>query len=208
VKKPWKHEEAAHERLRREAEAEGLLASDDAAAAVDRPSEPVSMGATFAGSSADQGVLAFAGIPRTRGDWDIVITGEAPELTGADELGFVVVEDGDIYMDSHLPDGDVTPLAEVIELQPQLPDRAAGVRQEGDLWAVSAREIELARFRAVGDQIELTARGGEHELVVDGRKSFGGVPELEQLGKSVSEDFFARAERVEDDLWEIEINPI
>ena len=45
----------------------------------------------------------------------ILATGEAPDLTGADELGFVVVEDGDIYMDSHLPDGDVTPLAEAIE---------------------------------------------------------------------------------------------
>jgi hypothetical protein len=208
VKKPWKHEQAVHERLRREAEAEGLLASGTVEDEVVRPPEPLPVGATFGGSSADQGVLAFAGIPRTRGDWDVVITGEAPGLAGADELGFVVVEDGDIYMDSYLPEGDVTPLAEVIEQQLQPPYRAYGVRREGDLWAVSARGIELARFHALGDEIELTVRGGEQELVVDGRKSHASAPELEQLGKEAGDDFFVSAERIEDELWEITLSPL
>ena len=208
MKKPWRRDEPVHEQLRREAEAEGAIAGSGEEDAVDRPSEPVSFDSTYAGSIIDDGRLAFAGVPRIRGDWDLVITGEAPDLTGSDELGFVVVEDGDIFMDSQIPEGDVTPLAEVIELQIQPPYRAYGIRQEGDLWAVSARGIELAHFEAAGDEIELTVRGAERELVVDGRSSFGSVFELDRLGKEASADFFARAVRVEDDLWEVSINPI
>lgn len=208
MKKPWRRDEPVHEQLRREAEAEGAIADSGEEGAVDRPSEPVSFDSTYASSSIDDGRLAFAGVPRIRGDWDLVVTGEAPDLTGSDELGFAAVEGGDIFMDSPLPKGDVTPLAEAIELQIQPPYRAYGIRQEGDLWAVSARAIELEQFQAAGDEIELTVRGDERELVVDGRKSFGSVPELEQLGKEASEDFFVRAVRIDDDLWEVTVSPL
>jgi hypothetical protein len=176
---------------------------------IERPAEPVeSVEMPFAGASVASGGGSFVGIPRMRGNWDLVVTEEAPGLTGADELGFVVVEDGDIFMDSPLPDGDVTPLAEAIELRIASPYRAYGTRQEGDLWAVAARAIELGRFQAEGDEIELTVRGGEHELAVDGTRSLGNVPELERLGAEEGADFFARAVRVEDDLWELTINPL
>ncbi len=175
----------------------------------ERPAEPLPpTEATLAGTSVERGGLSFVGIPRTRGNWDLVVTGEAPGLTGADELGFVAVEDGDIFMDSQLPEGDVTPLAEAIELQIQPPYRAYGTRQQGDLWAVAARGIDLGRFKATGEEIELTVRGGERELLVDGRKSFGSVPELERLGEEEGADFFARAVRIEDDLWELAISPL
>lgn len=208
MKKPWKRDEAAHERLRREAEAEGALLAAGAEDEIERPAELVPTGMSLAGMSAEEGGLAFIGIPRDRGDWDLVVSGEAPGLTGADELGFVVVEDGDIFMDSQFPEGDVTPLAEAIEQQLKPPYRAYGTRQEGDLWAVAAREIEIGRFETDGDELELTVRGDERELTVDGRRSFGSVPELEQLGKEAAEDFFARASRVEDDLWEVTIDPL
>jgi hypothetical protein len=73
---------------------------------------------------------------------------------------------------------------------------------------VAAREIELGRFQATGDELELTVRGDQRELVVDGNKSFGSVPELEQIGKEACADFFAHALRIEDDLWEVTVNPI
>ena len=44
--------------------------------------------------------------------------------------------------------------------------------------------------------------------MVDGRKSFGSVPELEAIGREASEDFFVRATRIEDDLWEVTVNPL
>ncbi len=173
------------------------------------PAEPLPpMEATLAGTAVERGGASFMGIPRTRGNWDLVVTAEAPGLTGADELGFVTVEDGDILMDAQLPEGDVTPLAEAIELRIPPPYRSYGARQEGDLWAVSARAIEIGRFDATGAEIELTIRGGERELVVDGRKSFGSVPELERLGKEQGADFFAHAVRIEDDLWELTISPL
>jgi hypothetical protein len=206
VKKPWKHTD--DEPLRPAAEAESAFAETGWEDEVERPAEPVPTEMSLAGTSVEEGGLAFIGIPRLGGDWDLVITGEAPELTGADELGFVVIEDGDIYMDSHLPDGDVTPLADAIEQQLRPPYRAYGVHKDADLWAVAAREIELGRFQTTGDELELTVRGSQRELVVDGKKSSGSVPELEQIGKEASSDFFARALRIDDDLWEVTINPI
>jgi hypothetical protein len=208
VKKPWRRDEPVHEQLRREAKAVGAITDSGEEDVADRPTEPVSFDSTYAGSTIDDGRLAFAGVPRLRGDWDLVVTAEAPDLTGSDELGFVAVENGDIFMDSQLPEGDVTPLAEAIELQIEPPYRAYGIRQEGDLWAVSARAIELGRFQATGDEIELTVRGDERELVVDGMKSFGSVPELEQLGEEASEDYFVRAVRIDDDLWEVTVSPL
>ncbi len=182
---------------------------EDSELTPERPAEPLPpTEAGLAGTSVERGGLSFVGIPRTRGNWDLVVTGEAPDLTGADELGFVAVEDGDIFMDSQFPEGDVTPLAEAIELQIQPPYRAFGARQEGDLWAIAARGIDLGRFQAAGDEIELTVRGGEHDLVVDGRKSLASVPELERMGKEECADFFARAVRIEDDLWELTISPL
>ena len=176
---------------------------------VERPADPVPpTEATLAGTSADHGGLSFIGVPRTRGNWDLVVTAEAPGLVGADEVGFVAVEDGDIFMDSQLPEGDVTPLAEAIELQIQPPYRAYGTRKQDDLWAVAARAIELGHFSADGEEIELTVRDGERELLVDGRKSLGSVPELERLGEGEGADFFARAVRIEDDLWEVSVSPL
>jgi hypothetical protein len=175
---------------------------------VERPAEPVSSMGAFAGGAVDSGGASFVGIPRARGNWDLVVTGEAPGLTGADELGFVAVDGGDIFMDAQLPEGDVTPLAETIEQQIQPPYRAYGARQVGDLWAVAARGVDVGRFSAVGDEIELTLRSDERQLVVDGRKSFGSVPELERLGAKEGTDFFARAVRIDDDLWELTISPL
>lgn len=192
-----------HERLRRDAEEQGVLAG----AEDEEQSVPAPFG-VMPGTQMDDGTLSFLGVPRLRGDWDLVVTAQCPDLTGSDELGFVALENGDIYMDSHLPEGDVTPLAEAVEAQVEPPYRAFGVRQQGDLWAVAAREIEVGRFEAAGDEIELTLRGGDQELVVDGKRSFGSVPELEEIGRAVGDEFFVRAARVEDDLWEITIHQI
>ncbi len=205
---PWKREEPVHERLRREAEDEGALAEIEEPGEDDLFGEASPFGATYSSGDVDQGALSFLGVPRIRGDWDLVVTAEAPELTGADELGFVALEDGDIYMDSHLPEGDVTPLAEAIESQIEPPYRCRGVRQKGDLWAVAAQEIEVGRFEAPGEEIELTLRNGEIETVIDGRRSFDSVPELEELGREAADEFFAHAKRVDDDIWEITIHQI
>lgn len=196
MKKPWKRADDVEQALRRELESERL--------------EPVDAtgGMPFAGASVAQGGMAAVGVPRFGGDWDLVSSGEAPGLIGADVLGFVTDENGDIYMDSALPDGDVTPLAEEVEKQLRPPYRVQGTRQQGDLWSLAAGEIKIGRFETGGDELELTVRDGERELMVDGRKSFGSVPELERLGATAGDDYFVRASRIEDGLWEVSVNPL
>jgi hypothetical protein len=209
VKWNRKSEEKRPTEIAADATADAAEDAADVEQTVERPTEPIaSVEMPFAGTSVASGGGSFVGIPRARGNWDLVVTAEAPGLVGSDELGFAVVEDGDIFMDSQYPEGDVTPLAEAIELKIQPPYRAYGVRQEGDLWAIAARGIEIGRFTATGYEIELTVKGGERELVVDGRKSSGSVPELERLGAEEGADYFARAVCIDDDLWEVTVNPL
>jgi hypothetical protein len=214
---PWKHEQPIHEQLRREAEAEGAVASSEQPE--EPPGEPeedwspetppeTEASSSYMGDLASRGGLAWQGIPRASGNWDTVVTTEAPGLTGADELGFVVIEGGDVFIESELPDGDMSPLADAVEKELAPPYRARAVRKEGDLWAVSARKITLERFQAEGNEIELTVSGMKHDLVVDGARKVGTVPALELRGKETVDRYYAHAVRIEDDLWEVEINAL
>jgi hypothetical protein len=54
--------------------------------------------------------------------------------------------------------------------------------------------------------IDLAQREGEQTLVVDGERAFGSLPELEQmLG---DDDAVLHAERLDGNLWEIQISPL
>jgi hypothetical protein len=159
------------------------------------------------GRAAQAQPAAFHGVSRPRGEWDAVVTAEAPGLEG-DELDFLALDGGDVFVEQALPRGDVSPLADAVEARLAPPYRARAVRQEDDLWAVSARRIRLERFRAPGNQIDLTVREDERTLRVDGRDVSGDVPELETLGADTAASFHARASRVDDDLWEVEVGPL
>lgn len=210
---PWQRKQGLLDELRGAASEQGAIAEPDApraSAASDfgtPEGQSSSGGETYAGRLMSEGGLAPWGVPRERGDWDTVVSVNAPDLDG-DEAEFVVVEDGDVFMESALPDGDVSPLADAIEKELQPPYRARAVRHEGDLWAVSARRLKLERFEAEGDEIELTVNGMEHRLAVDGNERYGTVPALELRGKDSVDHFFAHAVRIEGDLWEVEINPL
>jgi len=213
MKWPWKRDRRLLDELRVEASEQGAIVGPD----LQRGAAPGAFGAdkdestrggeTYAGKLMADGGLAPWGIPRERGDWDAVVSVNAPALDG-DEVEFVVIEGGDVFMESSLPDGDVSLLADAVEKEVQPPYRARAVRHEGDLWTVSARRLRLERFEAVGDEIELTVSGTEHKLVVDGQESLGTVPPLELRGRETVDHFFAHAVRIEDDLWEVEINPL
>jgi hypothetical protein len=92
------------------------------------------------------------------------------------------------------------PLADALELEP--PYRAEAVRRDGDLWAVAAQRIEVARFAHDGDEIELTVVDGERTLTVDGLRDWGSIPELEQPLKS----YVVHARRLDEDLWETRVS--
>lgn len=162
---------------------------------VERPTRPL-----FTGVIPETGIH---GIPRER-KYDAVVPVEAPDLEGH-EVAFVALPDGSLVVDEQEGDGDLTPLAQAVELQVAPPYRALAVRKDEGRWAVAARRITVAEFKAVGDEIELARRGDERSLLVDGSRGFGTIPELEELADG---DAAIRATRLDGDLWEIRIDPL
>jgi hypothetical protein len=152
------------------------------------------------------GVTGIHGVPRPR-RWDVVASADAPGLTG-DDVHFVALPNGDLVVDEDEPFDTMAPLAEAIEQSLAPPYRAEAVRRDGDLWAVAARTVEVAELDAPGDEIELVVSQDERRLTVDGRREFGSVPALERLGEHEGSSFVARARRLDDRMWEVEVNPL
>jgi hypothetical protein len=140
--------------------------------------------------------------------WDAMGVTDAPLLTG-DAVHFVVLEDGTIITEEQVAEGAADPLADAIEQQLTAPYRAEGAR-DGDRWTVTANAIEVATLTedVPGDSVELVKRGGTRELTVDGEPAAAGLGELEALGDARAVDYVARAERIDDDLWEVQISPL
>jgi hypothetical protein len=152
------------------------------------------------------GVTGIHGVPRPR-RWDAVASAEAPGLTG-DEVHFVTLPNGDLVVDEDEPPDTLAPLADAVEQTLEAPYRAEAVRQNEDVWAVAARRIAVASFRADGDELELVASEGGRALTVDGVRVFGSVPELERIGQAQGEQYVVRASRLDGEAWEIEADPL
>jgi hypothetical protein len=146
------------------------------------------------------------GLARER-EWDAVATVEAADLSGT-EFAFDVLPDRTLLVDGD-SDEPLTPLADALERELRPPYRARAVRQSGELWAVAARAIEVVRLPdRDGNSLELSVRGDDRELVVDGVHEFGGIPELETLAGSRHREYVVRAERLDEDWWEVRIDPL
>jgi hypothetical protein len=118
------------------------------------------------------------GIPRER-QYDAVATTDAPDARG-DSARFVGLEDGSLLIEEG--EGDLTALADAIEQEIARPYRATAVRRGETTWAVAAHRLRVIELpEPGGDEIELSLRGDDKTLVVDSNRSFGTMPELEQL---------------------------
>jgi hypothetical protein len=155
------------------------------------------------GTRATWDEVGIHGVARVR-EWDLVVTAEAPALEG-DAVDFVALPDGSILVEEEQGDAALDPLAAAVEQRLEPPYRARGARQTDVLWAVSARRIEIARFEADGDRIELTETADGKRLLVDGMSVFGSVPALERLGEAAGPAFAVHAERLDADLWEVRV---
>jgi hypothetical protein len=146
------------------------------------------------------------GIPRPR-RWDAVASAEAPELPGQG-VHFVALPDGTLVVDEDVPDGALARLAEAIEAMLEPPYRAEGVRREDQVWAVGANAIDVLELseEVEGDTIEVTVSGDQRTLLVDGAPAFVHGRELDQLAESP--EFVARAQRLDGNLWEVEVEPL
>jgi hypothetical protein len=144
------------------------------------------------------------GVSRAR-QWDTVATAEAPGLRG-EAVHFVALPDGTLVVDEDEPDGSLAPLADAVEGAIEPPYRAEAVRRGDQIWAVAARRVRVVELPDVaGDELELTVRGYDRSLSIDGQRTFGGLPALEEL---INGDAVARAERIDGEFWEVRLDPL
>ena len=155
-----------------------------------------------------QSVLGVLGVPdgsspRPR-DWDAAVAVSAPGLAG-NRVEFTTIPDGDLVVSEESGDADLSPLADAVERHLDPPYRAVAARQEGDLWAVGAKRIEVAKIPfPAGDKLELSRSGDDEELRVDGEASDSAIPpELEEVGEGAGPSYYVEAERIDGDLWEV-----
>ena len=142
------------------------------------------------------------GLPRER-EYDAVVTTEAPDVEGAG-VRFVGLADGSLLVEEG--DGDLAPLADAIEQEVKRPYRATAVRRGETQWAVAAHTLRVLELpEPGGDEVELAIRGDERTLVVDGNRAFGTLPELEALATG---DAVIRAARLDENLWEVRVDPL
>jgi hypothetical protein len=137
-------------------------------------------------------------------DWDATATVTAPALVG-DRVEFTTLPDGDLIVGEQNGDADLAPLADAVERHLGPPYRAVGQRQQGDLWSVGAKRIQVARIVfPEGDKLELSQHVDQGDLRVDGESSEALVPaELERLGETLGSSFYVEADRIDGDYWEV-----
>ena len=137
--------------------------------------------------------------------WDAVVTVEAPELDG-DAIHFSSLPDGSLVLDAD-DERAIEPLAQAVEAELAPPYRAEGVRRSGALWVVGAVATEVLEVREAieGDEVEVVVRDGERHISVDGERAFGSFPTLERHAQGRHDAYVARAERLDGDLWEVEV---
>jgi hypothetical protein len=140
--------------------------------------------------------------------WDVVVTTDAPLLTG-DEVHFVALPDGTLIVDETVANGALDPLAEALEQQLRPPYRAEAVRRDA-LWAVGANRIEVVELHehVSGDAVVLALRGRERHVVVDGAPSLAALPTLEAYAGARYADYVARADRIDEDVWEVRVTAL
>jgi len=161
---------------------------------VERPTRPL-----FTGVIPETGIH---GVPRQR-EYDAVVTVDAPDMEGS-TARFVGLDDGSLVIEEG--EGDFTALAEAIEGEVAAPYRATAVRRGETQWAVAGHGLRVVELpEPGGEEIELVVKGDERTLVVDGNRSFGTLPELEQLTDG---DAAIRASRLDGTLWEVRVDPL
>jgi hypothetical protein len=139
--------------------------------------------------------------------FDAMTTATAPGLEG-DLIEFTVLPNGDLIVNMGDADDDLSPLADAIEEHLSPPYKASASRQDGDVWEVGGSRIEVAEFAfANAERLELLRRDDVREFRIDGGATDVAPPaELLQLGENAGAEFFAVAQRIDGDCWEVMVN--
>ena len=158
----------------------------------------------------------MSGLARAR-EWDATVLVEAPGLP-AGELSFRAFAEA--VVGAPVGAGEVVArAAEALDALVERPYEARLVPRSEGTWAAAAREItgELVRLPGVeADSLEhVTAPDGVRTARVDGDAPVvvappvaGALAELERLGADRFQACVVAADRVEDDLWEVRVDPL
>lgn len=150
--------------------------------------------------------VAVHGVERAR-EWDATVTVEEPGIE-ADAARFVALPDGALLVEEG-PDSSLRPLADAVEQELKPPYRARAVRQEGDLWAVQARRIEVLDLPGLrAETIDVTRTAEGRTVSIDDERGFGSLPQLEEVGERAGPEYAVHAERLDGDLWEVRASPL
>jgi hypothetical protein len=142
------------------------------------------------------------GIQRPR-EWDVTVTADAPGVDGS-AVTFVVLPDGTMLVEDG-PDTPLELLATAVESELRPPYRARGVRQGESLWVVQARRIEVIELPEApeAEALDLTHTAEGTELRIDGQRTFGSLPALDERGAREGPEYAVHAEALDGDLWEV-----
>jgi hypothetical protein len=144
---------------------------------------------------------AVLGMGPRPAEWDVYSSAEASDI-GGDSVSFAALPTGDLIVDDDAGDADLSPLADAVEQHLAPPYRAIGRKEEGALWSVAARRIDVRRLAVPeGDEVELVVRDGERTVSIDGEPS-----DVALAGLAESGDYVARGTRLDGDLWEIQVD--
>ena len=158
-------------------------------------------------------VLAAAGVPDgsrvSPREWDATAVVKAPDLAG-ERVEFTTIPNGDVIVSEEAGNADLSPFADAVEQRVSPPYRATAVRQDGSLWGVGAKRIQVAEIPfPQGERLQFSRTGDDREFHVDTEPSHAPVPpELERIGEPLGDSFYVEAQRIDGDLWEVKVSPL
>ena len=158
-------------------------------------------------------VLAAAGVPDgsrvSPREWDATAVVKAPDLAG-ERVEFTTIPNGDVIVSEEAGNADLSPFADAVEQRVSPPYRATAVRQDGSLWGVGAKRIQVAEIPfPQGERLQFSRTGDDREFHVDSEPSHAPVPpELERIGEPLGDSFYVEAQRIDGDLWEVKVSPL
>jgi hypothetical protein len=155
------------------------------------------------------GAHLHGGNPAGQPVWDVTTTATAPGVLG-DHVAFTVLPSGDLIVETEDGDGDLSPLADAIEQHISPPYSAIASRQQGDLWGVGGKRIEVATIPYPdAETLVLSRNDGESEFRVDGAITDIAIPEeLQRLGAASGSQCCVEARRIDGDDWEVKVRPL
>jgi hypothetical protein len=142
-------------------------------------------------------------------EWDATAAVQAPALAG-DHIEFTTIPNGDVIVSEEAGNADLSPFADAVEQHVSPPYRATAVRQDGSLWGVGAKRIQVAEIPfPQGERLQFSRTGDDREFHVDSEPSHAPVPpELERIGEPLGDSFYVEAQRIDGDLWEVRVSPL